>query len=87
MKYQRAEEVLPEELIIEIQKYTQGQVIYIPKTKGRRRAWGETTGNRLYLKDRNKDICSKFKAGSPISELADEYCLSIYSIRKIVYTK
>jgi len=40
MSYIKAEEILPPELINEIQKYIQGTQIYIPKKQGRRLGWG-----------------------------------------------
>lgn len=33
MKYVKATTVFPEELLVEIQKYVQGETIYIPKQK------------------------------------------------------
>lgn len=33
MKYIKATTILPEELLVEIQKYVQGETIYIPKQK------------------------------------------------------
>lgn len=87
MRYQKADEIFPKELLLEIQKYAQGQIVYIPKAKGKRKAWGENSGNRNYLNIRNENICQKFSEGSTINQLADEFCLSIYSIKKIVYSR
>ncbi|MFS1516284.1 CD3324 family protein [Bacillus sp. SM2101] len=53
MKYINANHVLPDQLILEIQKYVQGQVVYIPNTEGVRKKWGENSGNREYLNCRN----------------------------------
>ncbi|MGM7682530.1 CD3324 family protein [Cytobacillus sp. Hm23] len=87
MKYINANNVLPEQLILEIQKYVQGQVVYIPNTEGARKKWGENSGNREYLNCRNKKICEEFNTGITIDDLAEKYCLSVYSIKKIVYSK
>ncbi|MTI67401.1 MAG: hypothetical protein FH753_12520 [Firmicutes bacterium] len=87
MKYENADNVFPERLLIEIQKYIQGQIVYIPKSKGMRKDWGKSSGTRKYLKNRNKEICEKFKIGKTIEQLAEEYYLSVHSIKKIVYSK
>ena len=42
MKYRNAIELLPLELLQELQRYAQGEVIYVPKVK--RKPWGEGTG-------------------------------------------
>lgn len=43
MKYEHANDVLPEALVREIQKYAAGKLLYIPSTSGKR-AWGEASG-------------------------------------------
>jgi Mor family transcriptional regulator len=86
MKYLKANAVLPEELIIEIQKYVQGETIYIPKSEPTRK-WGLKSGSRRFFESRNSSIRTAFKQGITIQELADEYFLSIETIKKIVYSK
>ncbi|MBQ3514059.1 MAG: hypothetical protein IJA32_09735 [Lachnospiraceae bacterium] len=86
MKYRNAAHILPDELLREIQKYTEGEAIYIPK-KEEKRKWGEGSGARKYYEERNKKICAEYKAGKTVDELAKEYHLSIESIRRIVYRK
>ncbi|MFD3448903.1 CD3324 family protein [Microbacteriaceae bacterium 4G12] len=87
MKYVKANTVLPEQLIIEIQKYVQGETIYIPKQKTTYQKWGTCSGGRKAIDERNIAIKNAFKRGQMIHELADEYFLSIETIKKIVYTK
>ena len=41
MGYIHALEVLPQELVEQIQKYVDGQVLYIPKIKSKRCRWGK----------------------------------------------
>ena len=84
MKYRKASEVLPDGLLKEVQKYVSGEALYFPKYKSREK-WGESSGARAYYKQRNKEIKEKFAGKSSIEELADEYGLSVESIRKIVY--
>lgn len=87
MKYVRVDRILPENLIIEIQKYIQGEYIYIPSRPETRKKWGEKSKNREYINSRNKIIRSKFIGGQTISNLAEEFFLSDSSIKKIVYEK
>lgn len=87
MKYVSANEILPEYLLHEIQKYVQGSMLYIPSLEGNRKKWGQVSGQREYLQNRNKEIKQLFKMGKSINELMGLYCLSEDSIRKIVYKK
>lgn len=85
MKYISAENILPKELIEEIQSYCQGKYIYIPREQGIRSKWGTESGTKKELETRNKEIKEKFKLGESKEALANDYCLSISSIKKIVY--
>lgn len=85
MKYRKAESILPEELLKQIQQYIQGEYVYIPNPKGTKKAWGEKTGTRVYITERNKGIKQQYDAGKRCEQLAEEYHLSLASIRKIVY--
>lgn len=87
MKYINADIILPEELLKEVQKYVQSKMVYIPKPEGLRKKWGENSGSRAYLKNRNEEIRRKFTEGASIDDLSSQYCLSCDSIKKIVYTK
>ena len=85
MKYENGKDIFPERLLKQIQKYAAGKLVYIPSTE--KKDWGESTGYRNYLLKRNHDIRLKFRNGVTIEQLADEYCLSYETIRKIVYSK
>lgn len=87
MKYVKAANILPEQLIREIQKYVQGETIYIPKPEHAYHKWGTQSGGRKQLEDRNKAIKHAFKNGTSIHQLAEEYFLSVETIKKIVYSK
>ncbi|GGE63870.1 CD3324 family protein [Priestia taiwanensis] len=87
MKYVNVNTVLPEALIAEIQQYVQGEMIYIPKKEDTHSKWGSRSGARQLLDERNDAIKEAFRNGRPIQQLADEYFLSIESIKKIVYRK
>lgn len=84
MKYKNAQEILPDKLLRELQQYVSGETIYVPNAQTKKQ-WGETSGARSYYKQRNGQIRQKFRDGCKIEELAEEYNLSVDSIRKIVY--
>lgn len=85
MKYRKASEIFPDELLREIQKYSSGELIYIPK-KAERQDWGASSGARTFYVQRNNEIRSKFRCEKKsIEELAREYHLSPETVRKIVY--
>ena len=87
MKYVNANSILPNMLIEELQKYVQAGYIYIPAKNEQHKSWGELSGSRKEINKRNKTITEKYRNGVSVDELAEEYCLSIYAIRKIIYQK
>lgn len=87
MKYQNANSILPDQLLSQIQKYVQGKYLYIPAPEESRKGWGENSGARESLYKRNEEIFKKYKNGFNVDELAEEYFLSIHSIKKIIYEK
>ncbi|MCM3784845.1 CD3324 family protein [Neobacillus mesonae] len=87
MKYVKATTVLPEELVSEIQKYVQGEAIYIPRPKRSYKAWGSQSGGRKALDERNKCIREAHAEGKNVQQLAELFFLSIDSIKKIIYRK
>ncbi len=84
MKYKRASDVLPEDLLKEVQKYAAGETLYFPKDSQRQK-WGEGSGARQYFTTRNEEIVQKYQQKASIERLAEEYCLSVETIRKIVF--
>ncbi len=84
MSYIKAMDILPEELIRQIQKYVDGVYIYIPRKPGTRHAWGEKSDYKVELKIRNESICNDYKAGESVNELSRRYHLSEKSIRRIL---
>ena len=51
MKYKNAQDILPDQLLRELQKYVSGETIYVPNQQGKK-PWGETSGARSYYKQR-----------------------------------
>lgn len=86
MKYRNASHVLPDELLAEVQKYAQGEIIYIPKLDDKK-GWGEISGSRSYYEKRNEQMRKDYKDGKSIEQVAGEYGLSFETTRKILYRK
>ncbi len=84
MGYRNAGEILPVEVIELIQQYVDGENIYIPRKADNRREWGAKTKIRQELLLRNQKICTDYRAGIKIPELAGKYYLSEKSIQRIV---
>ena len=84
MDYIRAVEILPRELIEQLQQYADGAVIYIPKKEEEKKAWGEQTTTKKELARRNEKIYAHFLRGSSVKELAEEYFLAEKSIQRII---
>ena len=84
MSYRKAEEILPMEIIELIQRYVDGENIYIPRKNQQRREWGNSTKMRQELKDRNRSIFYDYHQGYSVHELSDKYFLSEKSIWRII---
>ena len=87
MSYIKAEAILPEELIRQIQEYADGVYIYIPRKPGTRHAWGQETDYRAELKVRNDRIRNDYAAGLGVAVLSRKYHLSEKSVRRILQKK
>jgi len=85
LKYVNAKDVLPPDVLSEVQKYTCGALIYVPQTD--KIGWGQLSGARAEIYMRNQHIVADYQSGTSIYELTKQYCLSEASIRKIVYNK
>ena len=86
MGYRNAQEIFPEGLLKQIQRYVSGETIYIP-ARDERKAWGETSGYQRYIRERNEEIRASFAVGDTIEDLMDRYSLSYDSIKRIVYNR
>jgi Mor family transcriptional regulator len=87
MKSVKAQAVFPHSLLAEIQKYVQGEMVYIPKLPANYEKWGANTDSKSTVALRNEDIVRAFKAGATVLELAKVFYLSEETIKKIVYRK
>ncbi|OXX84007.1 hypothetical protein AVM15_07050 [Paraclostridium benzoelyticum] len=84
MKYKNAKNILPQDLLQQIQQYIQGDVIYIPIYNNEKIPWGQKNGAREAIYTRNKSIFKLYKQGYSIDEIVNIYNLSESSIRKII---
>ena len=84
MSYKNAAKILPEKLLFEIQQYAEGEVLYIPKKSQKRIKWGEKSGTRKCLAERDREICKDSIMGVSVSDLANKYYLSEKSIQRIL---
>ena len=85
MKYKNAAEFLPPLLVEELQRYIQGGYVYIPIRQNRRKRWGEVSGYRKELAERNALIQNAFRNGETLESVAEQFSLSCSAIRKIIY--
>ena len=84
MSYQNAIDILPVEIIEEIQKYMDGGTIYIPKKTSEKLPWGTKTETKQKLSLRNLMIYHEFIVGITCQELSQKYFLDIKSIQRII---
>ena len=59
MKYVKAQDVLPEEIIEILQKYVDGKYLYIPRNNENQKAWGENSAITKSLNAINTEIFKK----------------------------
>lgn len=86
MNYRKGSEVLPARLLKEIQEYVEGDLVYIPK-KGNKAGWGQKSGARELIDQRNRIILGLYEQGVAITELSNQFHLGEETIKKIVYSK
>jgi Mor family transcriptional regulator len=84
MKYEKAQNVLPNSIIKQIQKYIDGGYIYIPRKDENKKSWGENTETKSYLECRDNEIFDKYSSGVAVKILAQQYFLTESSIRRII---
>lgn len=84
MKYERAQNILPQNIIELIQQYIDGGYLYIPRKQGKRKSWGDSTGTKNSLKKRNVEIFNRYSQGISIKDLTKQFYLTEDSIRRII---
>ena len=84
MKYVNAKDVLPQELIEQLQNYVQGSYVYIPKKEDTIKSSDKKTDYRIELEKRNAHIYLKYLQNWSHGQIAKLYHLSLPSIRRII---
>lgn len=84
MRYEKAQDILPKEILQIVQEYIDGEYLYIPRKDENKKTWGETSGALKELDIRNRDILLKYKEGTSVKELSNKFYLSEASIRRIL---
>jgi len=77
---------LPKTLILQIQQYVGGSIIYIPQKDNDKKSCGTSTNSRSEITERNNEIKAK-KNGATIDDLMSECHLSYDTIKSIIYRK
>ena len=84
MKYEKAQNILPQAVVELIQQYTDGGYLYIPRKCDNKKAWGEDSGVKDSLRERNREIFNIYNQGVSIKELTELFYLTECSIRRII---
>lgn len=84
MNYKKATQILPQELLRQIQKYIDGEFIYIPRLSENKKRWGAATTTQQELTNRNYNIYADYLAGADIPILAEKYFLAEKTIQHII---
>lgn len=87
MSYANARDIFPDEVLEIIQKYVEGEYIYIPKKEENKIAWGELTKSKSELLNRNARIYEDYLKGMSTKSLSEKYYLSLKTIQRIVLKK
>ena len=82
MKYKNAKSIFPDGIIEELQKYVQGEYVYIPIKD--RNANDNITQYGIEIQKRDEHIYIKSLEGLSNNQLSQRYCLSESSIRRIL---
>ncbi len=86
MKYRNAGEFLPRELLTELQKHAEGELIYVPYKAESKAGWGTRNGSRERYALRNMQMVRHYQQGHTVEELARKFFLSQDSVKKILRT-
>lgn len=84
MRYLKAQNILDVELIEAIQQHIDGVYLYIPRKVENKKTWGENSGIKQELYERNVKIYNEFMSGIPINTIAKSYYLTELTISRII---
>ncbi len=84
MRYVRAQDILPQDLLDQLQQYIDGAYLYIPRKGENRLSWGDRTHSKQETSARNREILRRALAGESPAQLAEVYFLTEKTIRRIL---
>ncbi len=87
MRYARARDILPADLINKLQEYVDGVYLYIPRRQETRLSWGEKTHSKRETAQRNEEIYKAHQTGATVQDLARDYFLTEKTIRRILLSQ
>lgn len=84
MRYARAQDLIPAELLRELQQYADGVYLYVPRKQENRLSWGDRTHSKQETARRNAAIFQEAEQGVSAEKLARRHFLSEKTIRRIL---
>ena len=84
MRYMKAADVLLPDLLKQVQTYIDSEYLYIPRRAETRRAWGAANGRKAETLARNLEIYRRYREGTPVAQLSEDYFLTPKSVWKII---
>ena len=64
MRYMKAADVLPPDLLAQVQAYIDGEYLYIPRRETSRKPWGAANGRKAETLARNQEIYRRYREGA-----------------------
>lgn len=83
MKYENADNIFPENLLLEIRRFMPEGYVYI-SPQSSRKEWGSVSGQKEELEKRNREIYKEYLAGKSVNAISEERYLSKSSIYRIL---
>lgn len=83
MKYENADHIFPEKLLLEIRQFMLEGYVYI-SSRSSRKKWGSVSGQKEELERRNRKIYEEYCAGKSVDTISKEQYLSKSSIYRII---
>ena len=83
MRYMKAADVLPPDLLAQVQAYIDREDLYMQPVPSRK-PWGAANGRKAETLARNQEIYRRYREGTSVDQLAEAYFLAPKSIWKII---
>lgn len=83
MKYENADNIFPEKLLLEIRRFMPEGYVYI-SPQSSRKEWGSVSGQKKELEKRNGEIYKEYLVGKSVDAISKERYLSKSSIYRIL---